>query len=221
MEDSFTLISNGQKQEILVKTCHSQSKVKNLNFFLIFCGESQKKSKTIQLKIEQCSKGQLTTLMNEDGTPFPVVETAEIELWKDDSGSGVEWFCDLITVLDLDTGHSIPFPVERLIRPKIHYRIRAFDTYLPQDDPYPEQRDRELELKKTSYLPNPLLPFVASETKSFNTDEVKLVVKNQNITFKLKLSSEFIFKMLRSDIMLSLYRFICFQPPRNIQKKFR
>ena len=173
MEDSFTLISNGQKQQILVKTRHSQSKVKNLNFFLIFYGESQKKSKAIQLKIEQCSKGQLTTLMNEEGTPFPVIETVEIELWRDDSGSDVEWFCDLVTVLDLDTGHSIPFLVQRSIRPKTSYRIRVYDTFLPQDDPYPEQRDRELKLKKTSYLSNPLLPFVASETKCFDIDEVK------------------------------------------------
>ena len=179
MEDSFTLISNGPKHQILVKTRHSQSKVKNLNFFLICYGESQKKSKAIQLKVEQCSKGQLTTLMNEDGTLFPVGETMEIELWRDDSGSDVEWFCDLVTVLDLDTGHSIPFPVQRLIRPRIHYRIRAFDTYLPQDDPYPEQRHRQLELKKTSYLSNPLLPFVASETERYNIDEVNLVVKNQ------------------------------------------
>ena len=173
MGNNLTLMSKEPKQQILVKTRHSQSKVKNWNLFLIFYGESQKKSKVIQLKIEQCIKGQLTTLMNEDGTPFPVVETVEIELWRDDSGSDVEWFCDLVTVLDLDTGHSIPFPVQRLIRPRIHYRIRVYDTFLPQDDPYPEQRDRQLKLKKTSYLSNPLLPFVASETKCFDIDEVK------------------------------------------------
>ena len=173
MGNNLTLMSKEPKQQILVKTRHSQSKVKNWNLFLIFYGESQKKSKVIQLKIGQCIKGQLTTLMNEDGTPFPVVETVEIELWRDDSGSDVEWFCDLVTVLDLDTGHSIPFPVQRLIRPRIHYRIRVYDTFLPQDDPYPEQRDRQLKLKKMSYLSNPLLPFVASETKCFDIDEVK------------------------------------------------
>ena len=64
--------------------------------------------------------------MNEDGTPFPVVETAEIELWKDDSGSGVEWFCDLITVLDLDTGHSIPFPVETLYKTQDPLQNQSF-----------------------------------------------------------------------------------------------
>ena len=166
-------MSKEPKQQILVKTRHPKSKVKNLNIYLIFYGENQQKSKTMQLEIEQCSQGQLTTLMTEDGTPFPVVETMEIEIWRGDCGSDVEWFCDLVTVLDLDTGHSIPFPVQRLIRPRTNYRIRVYDTFLPQNDPYPEQRHKELELKKTSYLPNPLLPFVASETKCFNIDEVK------------------------------------------------
>ena len=173
MEDSFTLISNGPKHQILVKTRYSQSKVKNLNFFLICCGESQKKSKAIQLKIEQCIKGQLTTLMNEDGTPFPVVETTEFELWRDDSGSDMEWFCDLVTVLDLDTGHSIPFPVQRWIRPKIHYRIRAFDTFLPQDNPYPEQRIRELEYKRRVYLTYPMMYYVVGD-ESFSDDMIKV-----------------------------------------------
>ena len=101
--------------------------------------------------------------MNEDGTPFPVGETMEIELWKDNFGSDVEWFCDLVIVLDLDTGHSIPFPVQRWIRPNIHYRIRAFDTFLPQDDPYPEQRIRELEYKRRVYRTYPMMYYVVGD----------------------------------------------------------
>ena len=155
MGNSLHDMPKESKQQVWVKPRYSGRNVKNLNLFLIFYGENQQKSKTVQLKIEQCIKGQLTTLMTEDGTPFPVVETMEIELWRGDSGSYVKWFCDLVTVLDLDTGHSIPFPVQRWIRPKIHYRIRAFDTFLPQDDPYPEQRLRELEYKRGVYLTYP------------------------------------------------------------------
>ena len=128
MGNNFHDMSKEPKQQVWVKPRHLAKNVKNLNLFFKFFGENQQKSKTIQLKTEQYIKGQLTTLMNEDGTPFPVGETMEIELWRDNFGSDVEWFCDLVTVLDLDTGHSIPFPVQRWIRPNIHYRIRAFDT---------------------------------------------------------------------------------------------
>ena len=76
---------------------------------------------------------------------------------------GVDWFCDLITILDLDTGGSTPFPVQRWFRPKIHYRIRAFDTFLPQDDPYPEQRIRELEYKRRVYLTYPMMCYVVGD----------------------------------------------------------
>ena len=175
MGNGLTLMFKEPKQQIWVKTRHSKSKIKKFNIFLIFHGESQKKSKPIALEIQQCSHGQLITLMNEeDGTLFPVIETKEVELWRDDSALGVEWFCDLITVLDLDTGHGRPFPVQRMITPSTRYRIRAFDTCLLQDDPYPEQRQKQLELKQTLYLPNPLLPFVTSETRCFNIEEVKL-----------------------------------------------
>ena len=173
MGNSLHDMSKEPKQQIWVKPRHLATNVKNLNLFLKFFGENQQKSKTIQLKTEQCIKGQLTTLMNEDGTPFPMVETMEIELWRDDSGSDVEWFCDLVTVLDLDTGHSTPFPVQRWIRPKIHYRIRALDTFLPQDDPYPEQRIRELEYKRRVYLTYPMMYYVVGD-ESYSDDMIKV-----------------------------------------------
>ena len=163
MGNNLHSMSEEPKQQVWVKTRYSEKNVKNLNVFIIFYGESEEKSKTTQLKIQQCNQGQLITLINEDGTLFPVVETKEIELWRDDSELNVEWFCDLITVFDLDTGHSVPFPVQRWIQPKNHYRIRAFDTCLPQDDPYPEQRIRELEYKRRVYQTYPIMFVVAGD----------------------------------------------------------
>ena len=51
----------------------------------------------------------------------------------------------------LITGQCKPFPVQRWIRPKFHYRIRAYDTILPQDDPNKLQRTHELDYKRTLY----------------------------------------------------------------------
>ena len=98
-------------------------------------------------------------------------DVVEIELWKEDSG--VEWFCDLVTILDLDTGYSTPFPVQRWMRSKIHYRIRAFDTFLPQDDPYPEQRIRELEYKRRVYLTYLMMYYVVGD-ESCSDDMIKV-----------------------------------------------
>ena len=151
---------------------------------------------------------------------FQWLKTKEIELWRDDFGPGVEWFCDLITVLDLDAGHGIPFPVQRTITPSTRYRIRTFDTCLPQDDPYPEQRQKELELKRTVYLPNPLLPFVSSETRCFNIEEVKLFKDSYISTEHFKCIFKLhVYKI--PNIILSLCRIICFQISKNIPNRLR
>ena len=49
------------------------------------------------------------------------------------------------------TGQCKPFPVQRWVRPNFHYKIKAYDTILPQDDPNKFQRALELEYKQTLY----------------------------------------------------------------------
>ena len=49
------------------------------------------------------------------------------------------------------TGHSVPFPVQRWVRPNFHYKIKAYDTLLPQDDPNKPHRTLELDYKRTLY----------------------------------------------------------------------
>ena len=115
------------------------------------------------------TKFETNAIVGQDGSPLK--DIAEIELWKEDSDAG--WFCDLITILDLDTGFSTLFPVQRWVRPGIRYRIRAFDTCLPQDDPYPEQRIRELEYKRRVYLTYPTMYYVV-EDQSYSSDMIKV-----------------------------------------------
>ena len=49
------------------------------------------------------------------------------------------------------TGQCKPFPVQRWVRANFRYKIEAYDTILPQDDPNKFQRPLELEYKQTLY----------------------------------------------------------------------
>ena len=79
-------------------------------------------------------------------------EMLEIELWRGESGFGSDLFYDIITLLDIDAGCSVPFPVQRWCQPNVHCRIKAYDTSLPQDDKYPHQRNRELRFQEVRVL---------------------------------------------------------------------
>ena len=43
----------------------------------------------------------------EDG--IILTEITEIELWRDDAGLGSDWFCDVIILLDLQSGRECQF----------------------------------------------------------------------------------------------------------------
>ena len=62
---------------------------------------------------------------------------------------------DLLKHISVQTafvsGQCKPFPVQRWVRPNFHYKIRAYDTILPQDDPNKSQRALGLEYKQTLY----------------------------------------------------------------------
>ena len=167
----FTL--NNQPQ-LLVRTGDQKGKGTDANVYVILYGRNKRKSKTIPLECsfrDNFERGQTdnfpVSLVAEDGKPLGRVQ--QIELWRDDTGLGSDWFCDLIILLDLGEGASIPFPVQRWIRPNYCYRIEAYDTSLPQDDPNPIQRKQELDYKRTVYRfsgKDPDLPGLMAECPS-------------------------------------------------------
>ena len=102
---------------MLVRTGDQKGKGTDANEFVKLCGRDGRKSKTIPLEFhfrDNFERGQtdnfLIKLMADDGKPLGMVE--EIELWRDDSGFGSDWFCDLIVMLDMDKGQSTPFPMQ-------------------------------------------------------------------------------------------------------------
>ena len=99
---------------------------KNVKIRIILYGIDKRRSRQIPIMCNKKNqKIETNAFLGEDGSPLK--DVVEIELWKEDSG--VEWFCDLITILDLDTGCSTPFPVQRWIRPKIHYRSELLTLF--------------------------------------------------------------------------------------------
>ncbi len=74
-----------------------------------------------------------------------------IELWRDNAGIAPNWYCEVVVVNDASADKCYYFPVQRWVKAETHYMIPAFDTSLPQDDRYPEQRRVELEYKRKIY----------------------------------------------------------------------
>nr|KAG5690903.1 hypothetical protein BaRGS_003394 [Batillaria attramentaria] len=66
-----------------------------------------------------------------------------LELSRDNSGFGSEWYLDSVTIATHD-GTEFPFPFNRWVHAHTSYRIPHLDTLLPQHDPFPEERARRL-----------------------------------------------------------------------------
>ncbi|KAK6172841.1 hypothetical protein SNE40_016419 [Patella caerulea] len=80
-----------------------------------------------------------------------VGKVVKIELWRDDAGLASDWFVDSIVVVHTSTKHQSVFPILRWIKARFRYKIKHFDTSLPQFDEYLEQREMELRDKKKLY----------------------------------------------------------------------
>ena len=76
----------------------------------------------------------------------------EIELWKECSDVGCEWYCEVVTISDRrQPPRSFYFPVHRWMKPDVHHTIDVFDTNLPQDDPRATDRAQALEQSRAEY----------------------------------------------------------------------
>ena len=64
-------------------------------------------------------------------------------------GSEPNWYCETVKLKTPDS--EFVFPVLRWVEPGYHYKIPLNDTSLPQNDPFPDQRGKELEIAKEKY----------------------------------------------------------------------
>ncbi|KAL8617085.1 hypothetical protein ACOMHN_014256 [Nucella lapillus] len=95
----------------------------------------------------------------------------KIEFWRDDSGLGSDWYVDKIVVENKCTNGMYVFPVFRWVRCDWHYFIKHLDTSLPQFEEYDEQRLKELEEKRRTYIFSQKAPGMPAQIKSMPPDE--------------------------------------------------
>lgn len=95
----------------------------------------------------------------------------KIEFWRDDSGLGSNWYVDKIIVENKQTSNTFVFPIFRWVRPDWHYFVKHLDTSLPQFDEYVDQRKKELEEKRKTYIFSQKAPGMPSQVQSMPPDE--------------------------------------------------
>ena len=112
-------------------------------------------------------RGQTDTFQ---GPPLAYMdELTTVELWRTDvDHNDADWYCEVIMINDARKDQSYYFPVQRWIRGGFHYMIPVNDTSLPQDDPYPEQRQAELGDKKSLYAYAQLAPDMPVQVRGKN-----------------------------------------------------
>ena len=79
--------------------------------------------------------------------------------------SNSSWYCEVV-ILNTTVQSKLHFPVLRWIEIGQRYKIPMNDTSLPEDDPFPDQRKRELEMSKKKYkirVIDPGLPVQVSQ----------------------------------------------------------
>ena len=72
-----------------------------------------------------------------------------IELWRTNSGYSPDWFVEKIVVKH--QGADYVFPIYRWISTTERYNFVHLDTTLTQFEGFPEQRQKELEVKRQEY----------------------------------------------------------------------
>nr|XP_054768764.1 polyunsaturated fatty acid 5-lipoxygenase-like isoform X1 [Lytechinus pictus] len=94
-----------------------------------------------------------------------------IEIWRDTTGLFDDWFCEIITVVDLRTKKKFVFPVHRWIQPHKVIHLQQYDMALPQDDEKADQRREELESRKQTYQLAHIENIDIPRIKNFPSDE--------------------------------------------------
>lgn len=112
---------------------------------------------------------QLDVFTIKDDTDIP--DVTEIKIRRDQAGLFSDWYVEKIEVLNKRSGTASVFPILRWIRPDVDLYVGKFDTFLPQFDPRRDQRNAELELKKTLYEYEEKVPGLPVQVKKVPEDE--------------------------------------------------
>lgn len=148
-----TLFSHSNLSYIVnVKTGDQRQSGTDANVKLVLHSESGKKSEEIALNRlfrDDFEQGQLDTFQLKNLGHLKDIH--KIEVWRDDSGLGADWYVDYVEVEDVNSRKRFMFPLFRWIKANKHYLVRHMDNCLPQFDEEPGYRHEDLVEKRKQY----------------------------------------------------------------------
>lgn len=140
--------------EVIVKTGDVKGAGTDANVYCCLVDEDGNKSKEFHLDCRwknDFEKGNIDTFKLSNGAALG--DLKKIEIWRDETGVGDDWFVEWIKIRRLGQDESAdPFPCNRWVTANRKLILTKYDCMLPQFDDHPEQRKRELEEKQKVYV---------------------------------------------------------------------
>lgn len=143
--------------EIIVKTGDVKGAGTDANVYCALISEDGARSRDMHLDCKwknDFEKGSVDSFKVNDCSGLGPL--AEIEIWRDETGLGDDWYVQWIKVKRLafpaDVDEPTIFPCNRWVKADRKLFITKYDCVLPQYDKHPEQRVKELEDKRQLYV---------------------------------------------------------------------
>lgn len=159
--------------EIIVKTGDVKGAGTDANVFSALYNEDGTRSRDLNLDCKwknDFEKGSVDRFKVHCG--LPPGRLHKIEIWRDDSGIGDDWYVEWIKVKNLHPGSDeVIFPCNRWVKAERKLVLTEYDCVLPQFDECKEQRKKELEDKRDVYRLSRKAPGIPKQIESCPRDE--------------------------------------------------
>lgn len=163
--------------EILVKTGDVKGAGTDANVYCALFNEDKTRSRDLNLDCKwknDFEKGSVDRFKVHCGLPAGPLH--KIEIWRDDSGIGDDWYVEWIKVKklqgpDQEDEEGVIFPCNRWVKAERKLILTKYDCVLPQFDEHPEQRKEELEDKRGVYRLSRKAPGIPKQVESCPRDE--------------------------------------------------
>ncbi|XP_048579793.1 polyunsaturated fatty acid 5-lipoxygenase isoform X2 [Nematostella vectensis] len=160
--------------EIIVKTGDVKGAGTDANVYCALVAVNGTRSRDFHLDCRwknDFEKGNVDSFKVANGTAIGPLK--KIEIWRDDSGLGDDWYVEWIKVKNILEPNSEldVFPCHRWVKAERKLILTKYDCMLPQFDDHPEQRKRELEEKRELYRLVRKAPGIPKQIESCPRDE--------------------------------------------------
>ena len=157
--------------EIIVKTGDVKGAGTDANVYCALYNEDKSRSRDLNLDCKwknDFEKGAIDRFKVHCGLPPGPLH--KLEIWRDDSGIGDDWYVEWIKVKKLnnpDEEEPVIFPCNRWVKAKRKMVLTIYDCVLPQFDEHAEQRKQELEDKRDVYRMARKAPGIPKQVEVF------------------------------------------------------